>query len=85
MKYYTTVFSCQKNAIREFGLKSNALAGYVEVYSSEKLACYASHPGDDVLLELEVDEDDVEVVSDGTALLKRNISTDKITMRKLRI
>lgn len=85
MKCYTTVFSCRKDTIREFGLKSNKLSGYVEVYSSEHLASYASHPGDDILLELEVNEDDMVETTGNCKLLKRNISPDKITMRKLRL
>ena len=84
MKYYTTILDSMSESVKKNGLKfDNGIWG--EVYSTIKLARFCSHPADEVLLELELEDDEaVSTPVEGVFFVEKDIPPSKIKIHRLR-
>ena len=82
MKFYTTINSQRRQDLEENGIKSGHLSGYgyVEVYPDKWVALHFSHPADDIIVELELNEGDAHQLTDVGLiwLLEKDVPPERI-------
>lgn len=72
MKYYTTAFR-----FRRKGIEANGLDSGTELYNNKLTALLYRHPGDELMVEVEVTEDDLASLGVTTHLV-RNVEPSRV-------